>query len=148
METKATPSTEVTLFKNRLPNCAVILADGKKIMFVNHRFFTTDREVETKLRKCAETKEFGIYIDANDGKIDPNAASPMEVLRKKHIEEFLAAEKLKTKSSEYSSGGTEGLQNTSVNTQSSEVTGGKAPPPTNSSQAKLAAALANAVKTN
>lgn len=83
----------VTLFKNINGNCAVALYVGvavHTVPFVSGKFFTTDEELEAVLIKAAKTREFGVYIDANEPDIDPLCATPMEQMKRKAREELIA----------------------------------------------------------
>lgn len=83
---------EVTLFKVRGGHCNVVTKFGT-FPFVAGRFFTTDPVIEEKMKALAEKGEHGLYIDTKDAKVDPSAATPADVLRKRIIEEFLAEQR-------------------------------------------------------
>lgn len=84
---------EVTLFKNHHGTVQVCTTKGT-FPFVAGRFFTTDEELEKHFKILAERGEHGIYIDPQEKTIDPNAATPMEALKKKIIAEHEAAKQL------------------------------------------------------
>lgn len=81
--------SSVPLFKNRHGNVCVVKGNNM-FNFNSGRFFTTDPEKIAILLKLAETRAQGVYIDPRESEIDPSAATPMEVLKKKHIAEYLA----------------------------------------------------------
>lgn len=83
---------EVTLFKTHCGHCHVVTNFGN-FQFVAGRYFTENKQHEEKLKKLAETGEFGIYIDPQEPSVDPKAATPADTLRKKIIEEFLAEQR-------------------------------------------------------
>lgn len=82
--------TEVTLFKNIHGRVNAALANGVTVSFIDGKFFTTDQRLEKVLQRCAEHGEHGIYVDANEPTIDPNAATPEERMEKKLRAKILA----------------------------------------------------------
>ena len=84
-------STPVTLFKNQNGNCNAVLRSGTVIAFISGKFFTTKASLQAELQAAADNEnEFGIYVDPAEPTIDPEFASPMDQLRKKHRDELLA----------------------------------------------------------
>lgn len=77
----------VTLFKNTHGSVNVV-RKGKVFPFNSGRFWTSNKEDQELLKKIAEAGEQGVYIDPQEPDIDPTAASPMEVLRRKIIKEW------------------------------------------------------------
>lgn len=111
--------TEVTLFKNVHGNVQVVTTFGT-YPFVGGRFFTTDKEVEEKLKKLAERGEHGLFIDPNEPTVDPDAATPMDALKKKIIAEHMAS--LRTGgNSGITESEQEGIQRSVVSTADSEI---------------------------
>lgn len=82
--------SEVTLFKNTHGSVNAALANGVTVAFTEGRFFTTDSRLEDYLKAQAKYGEFGIYIDPNEPTIDPEAATPMDQLKKKVRAELMA----------------------------------------------------------
>lgn len=82
--------SEVTLFKNIHGRVNAALANGVTVSFIDGKFFTTDTRLENYLQRCAEHGEHGIYVDANEPTIDPNAATPEERMEKKLRAKILA----------------------------------------------------------
>lgn len=93
----------VPLFKNRHGNVAVVRA-GMTIKFNSGRYFTTDERQLKLLTYLAKTKQQGVYIDPKEPEIDTEAATPMEVLKKKIINEYLAEQNKLGPASSYGSG--------------------------------------------
>ena len=84
-------TTPVTLFKNRNGNCNAALKSGVTVAFVNGRFFTTKANLQAELQAAVDNdNEYGIWIDPSEPTIDPEYATPMDQLRKKHRDELLA----------------------------------------------------------
>lgn len=79
---------ELTLFKNRKGRVNVASPDGQLLKFTNGMFFTHNKDHEEFLKKCAERKECGVYIDPNQPTIDLDAMSPHDMLRAKIIREY------------------------------------------------------------
>ncbi|WP_411706265.1 hypothetical protein [Edaphovirga cremea] len=81
---------EVTLFKNVHGNVNAALKSGTTVSFINGKFFTTVAKLQAELQECAETGEFGIYVDLGEPTIDTEYATPMDQLKRKIREELLA----------------------------------------------------------
>lgn len=82
--------SQVTLFKNTNGNVNIVLKSTKLVSFINSKFFTTDKKLETELLDAAENGEFGVYIDPVESEIDPQYATPMDQLKKKMRDDLLA----------------------------------------------------------
>lgn len=82
--------TEVTLFKNVHGCVNVALRSGQTVAFLEGRFFTTNKKLEAELTEAAKDGEFGVYVDVEAPTIDPDAATPMDQLKKKLRAEILA----------------------------------------------------------
>lgn len=82
--------TEVTLFKNVHGNVNAALKSGTTVSFINGKFFTTVAKLQAELQECAETGEFGVYVDLGEPTIDTECATPMDQLKRKLREELLA----------------------------------------------------------
>ncbi|QHJ80720.1 MAG: hypothetical protein [Bacteriophage sp.] len=81
---------EVTLFKNVHGNVNAALKSGTTVSFINGKFFTTVDKLQAELQECAETGEFGIFVDTTEPTIDTEYATPMDQLKRKIREELLA----------------------------------------------------------
>lgn len=109
----------VPLFKNRHGNVAVVKGNNT-FNFNSGRFFTTDPVKIRILLDIAERRDQGVYIDPREPEIDPDAATPMEVMKKRIIAEYLASQK------EVKDAGTSAprpLNQTAMNTAASPVMG-------------------------
>jgi hypothetical protein len=82
----------VPLFKNRNGSVTVVGVKGSMFRFMGGRLYSTIPSEIAELTAMAEEGASGVYIDTNETDIDPKAASPMEVMRKKIISEYLAAQ--------------------------------------------------------
>jgi hypothetical protein len=82
--------TEVTLFKNSHGCVHVALKSGQTVAFIEGKLFTTNKVLEAELQQAADVREFGIYVDPNEPRIDPECATPADQLRKKIRAELLA----------------------------------------------------------
>lgn len=80
----------VTLFKNRFGSVAAVLATGQTVSFVNGRYWTENKAEQDALAKAAETEEFGIYVDPNEKTIDTEATTPLEMIKRQAVQEYLA----------------------------------------------------------
>lgn len=85
----ANAAQEVILFKNTSGNCSIVLKSLAVVSFINGKFFTTNSRLQAELKAAADEGEFGVYIDQNEASIDPDAATPMDQLRKKLREELM-----------------------------------------------------------
>lgn len=81
----------VPLFKNRHGNVMVVKGNNM-FAFNSGRYFTTDPEKIRVLLALAESRDQGVYIDVDEPEIDPDAATPMEVMKRKIIAEYLASQ--------------------------------------------------------
>lgn len=118
--------TEVTLFKNHYGTVQVASTVGV-FPFVSGRFFTTDKNVEAHFKKLAENGEHGIYIDPQEATVDPDAATPMDMLRKKIIAEH-EAQKRTGGDSGITTSEQAGIAASVVSTADSEINGGAQAP--------------------
>lgn len=75
------------LFKNSAGSVNVV-RKGKTFPFNSGRFWTTNKEDEKLLKAIADAGEQGVWIDPAEPEIDPTAATPMEILRRKIIREW------------------------------------------------------------
>lgn len=82
----------VHLFKHRKGNLSVVGATGTIYRFqgVPGRCWPRNEKESEELLRMARTGEAGVYIDPQDSEIDPAATTPMEQMRAKIIQEFLA----------------------------------------------------------
>lgn len=81
----------VPLFKNR-KNCCVVGVKGTQFKFMDGRYWTTDEIQIEELMHYAKTKQAGIFIDPKEPTIDTEATTPMDVMKKKIIAEYLASQ--------------------------------------------------------
>lgn len=79
----------VTLFKNIHGYVNVVISNGDTIPFVGGRYWTEDEERQAVLEKLAKRGEHGIFIDPSEPTVDTEAATPMEAMKKKIIQEYL-----------------------------------------------------------
>lgn len=131
--------TEVTLFKNSHGTVQCATTKGT-FAFVGGRYFTTDPKMEEFFKTLAETHEHGIYIDPEEPTVDPEAATPMDALKKKIIAEHEATKRTGGNSG-VSSSDQSGIQQSVVTTADSEVNGGIKPE--GEKPAAMSPALAN-----
>lgn len=97
-------TTSVPLFKVRRPNCAIVGYSGITYKFQGSphgRCWTTKPKEIEELLKLVEAGEGGIYIDAAEPEIDPAAATPYDVMKKKIIAEYLANQRAVKDGGEY-----------------------------------------------
>lgn len=83
----------VPLFKNKRANCAVVGKSGTVYKFQgtpHGRCWVTKESEIAELMALAKAGEAGIYIDDKEASVDPSAATPLEVMKKKIIQEYLA----------------------------------------------------------
>lgn len=111
------------LFKNSHGSVNIVLPCGTRVSFVDSKFFTTDKNLEKKLARLAETGDYGVFVDSADSEVDTDAATPMEALYKKIRAEVMAELNVVTK---VNAGNSEqgGIGNSVGTTQDSELTGG------------------------
>lgn len=83
---------EVTLFKTKgAKSYSIITEKGKRIPFMQGRFWTSDKEDIEYLQKLADNGECGIYVDPEEPVIDVKNCTPELVARKRHRREIIAA---------------------------------------------------------
>lgn len=78
----------LTLYKNARQGTNVVLKDGSVIGFVKGRYFTTNEEHKAELDWMASKGEAGVFIDENEPTVDTEAVTPLEIERRKAVEEF------------------------------------------------------------
>ena len=78
----------LTLFKNYRNATNIVLKDGTVVGFVKGRYFTTNKDLEKELKKLVEKNEAGVWIDPNEPEVDTTAVTPLEIERRKAVEEF------------------------------------------------------------
>lgn len=111
------------LFKNQHGSVNIVLPCGARVSFVDSKFFTTDKSLEKKLAKLAETGDYGVYVDTAEAEVDTDAATPMEALYKKIRAEVMAElNKAPVVNAGNSSQG--GIADSVSVTKDSELTGG------------------------
>lgn len=76
-------TTEVTLFKNKAGATCIVLPTLERINFAAGKFFTTDKNLEAKLAKLAETQDYGVYVDPKEPVVDTKYQNPMDALKEK-----------------------------------------------------------------
>lgn len=78
----------VPLYKCRHGNVAIVRF-GTTMNFNSGRYWTLDKRQNKILAWLAANRQQGVYIDPNEPEIDPNAATPYDVMKKKIIDEYL-----------------------------------------------------------
>lgn len=86
-------SSKVVLFKHSTPYIGVILSTGFHVKFVNHRFWTQDKDVEAELLRLAKTRQAGIYVDKDDATFDINEQSPIAQIEAAAVRKYLEAQR-------------------------------------------------------
>lgn len=109
----------IPLFKNRHGNVAVV--KGKHTFHFNSGRYWPKDDAELKvLQELADRKGQGVYIDPNEPDIDPSAATPLDVMKKRIIAEYLADQAKIKDAGNYEA---PNLQKSAASTASSEVNG-------------------------
>lgn len=79
-------------FCANLPSCKYIFKSGKVANFVGGKYVTT---IDSEIAELEEEIKFGhphIFVDANERTVESEKADPLAAIKKKAIEEYLAAQ--------------------------------------------------------
>lgn len=122
------------LYKSRIPSCFYVFKNGKQGFFVDGRYNTgLSKEIE-ELDEEILSGHPHIYVDKDEAQVDTDALDPMEVVRKKAVADYIAAQKKVTDptndmGSTEQSGKLQGIANThTISAGAADSSSGQASP--------------------
>ncbi len=80
------------IFKTTMPSISTVLPNGKPIPFINGRYVSDNPYDVAILDQTVKDGHPHIYIDTNDFEVDEGLVDPMEALREKIIQEYIASQ--------------------------------------------------------
>ncbi len=84
------------IFKSRIPSMTYVFQRGAVAHFIGGRFMTDIYEQIAELEAECKSGNPTIYIDEAEMSIDSDALSPLDTIKKKAVEEYLASVKSAT----------------------------------------------------
>jgi hypothetical protein len=86
-------TTTHTLFKSSLQSMQYVFKDGSMAHFINGRYYTPIIKRQEELQAEVDNGGCGgyVYVDPDEPTFDTNAATPVDALRAKILEELLAS---------------------------------------------------------
>lgn len=110
------------IFKSRIPNIQYIFKSGKSAPFLGGRYTTdVDTEIDELMAEIVDvgvdkSRHPHIYVDEAESEIDSEAETPIQAIRRKAVEEYIASQavamdKSKLSKSTQNTGGIVGAAN-------------------------------------
>lgn len=90
----AGPIRILTIFKCQLQSCTYYMGNGKPIIFQSGKYLTDDSTEIEALKEEIRKGHPHIYIDPKEETVKSDDLNPMNVIKKKHFEEFLEEQRL------------------------------------------------------
>ena len=79
-------------FKCHIPFCKYTTKKGKDLNFLNHEHITDNEDDINELLEEVKNGHPHIYVDQNDNVVDTAVTDPLEEIKRKAVEEYLASQ--------------------------------------------------------
>jgi hypothetical protein len=80
------------VFCSRLSSCNYVLKDGKVVHFVAGRYYTDVKKEIDELTELCEGNHETFYVDPGQKEVDTETLDPLSYIKKKAVEEYIAAQ--------------------------------------------------------
>lgn len=86
-------SSTKKVFKSRIPSCRYVFKDGKHAPFIGGEYYTSDTTEIAELKAEIAANHPFLFIDENKKEIDTDKIDPIEEIRRKAVEDYIASQK-------------------------------------------------------